>query len=122
MQALPDYLARFTNRLVSGSTTSSRTRPLVPGKLHRDQFGLQKLLIAATSKGKLFALDSANGSPIWSRNLGVTGAAGAELTVRDMWNVRAVGEKGDALVAVLATRTVGEVRPLLFIYSRMDVL
>jgi hypothetical protein len=41
--------------------------------------------------------------------LGLTGEEGAELQVTDMFNVRAVGEKGDALMAVIGTRTVGEV-------------
>jgi outer membrane protein assembly factor BamB len=85
---------------------------LVAGKLHRDQFGLQKLLVAATTKGKLFALDSANGNVIWRTNLGLTSEQGPELQVKEMYNVRAVGEKGDAMLAVLATKTIGEVRPM----------
>lgn len=73
--------------------------------MHRDQFGFQKLLVAVTKSGKVFALDSSNGQTIWSRNLGITDYTGAELQVEDMWTVREFGEGVNPTLAILATRT-----------------
>ena len=105
-QDLPGYLVRFAKRFTSGSYASTlQTAPLNATNLHRDQFGLQKLIVAATKSGKLFALDSSNGAVVWSRNLGVTSAHGPELHVEGMWVVREVGEGVNPTLAVIATRT-----------------
>ncbi|WRT65199.1 uncharacterized protein IL334_002142 [Kwoniella shivajii] len=105
LKDLPGYLFRFAKRFTSASYTSAlQVTPLNTTHLHRDQFGFQKLLIAATAKGKLFALDSSNGAAIWSRNLGLTSAGGSEIDIQDMWNVRD-GEGGrEPMLAILATK------------------
>lgn len=83
------------------------TEPLSLHNLHRDQFGFQKLLIAVTNSGKIYALDSANGNIIWSRNLGLLSQDGPEVRVEGMWVVRDHSQ-GGPVVAVLASRN-GEV-------------
>lgn len=62
-----------------------------------------------TSGGKLFAIDSANGNIVWSKNLGRTTADGPELEVYDMWLVRETGDKPPtlAVVAINNGSTVG---------------
>jgi hypothetical protein len=77
--------------------------PLSSDRLHRDQFGFQKLLVAVTKGGKLYALDSANGNTVWTRNLGVFGER-AELEVVNMWTVRELSELGNPTLAVVAIR------------------
>ncbi|OCF34020.1 hypothetical protein I316_04366 [Kwoniella heveanensis BCC8398] len=106
---LPGYLIRFAKRLTSASYTSAiKITPLNSTHLHRDQFGFQKLLVAVTGNGKLFALDSSNGATVWSRNLGLTSEKGAELDVQGLWTVRD-GEGGrEPMLAVLATKTVDD--------------
>jgi len=111
-QDLPSYLIRFVTRLTSSSYSSAvSVVPLSSDRLHRDQFGFQKLVVAITRGGKLFALDSANGNIVWSKNLGLFGEK-AELEVIDMWIVREFGELGNPILAVLAIRNgkVGVVR------------
>ena len=85
------------------------TEPLSSVKLHRDRFGLQKLLVAITTAGKLVALDSANGNIVWSTNLGMMTAQGSDLEVYGMWSVRDLGEQGSPTLAVVAVRTTDEV-------------
>jgi hypothetical protein len=110
MQNLPGYLIRFFKRFTTASYTSAvATTPLSSMYLHRDQFGFQKLVVVATKGGKVVAMDSANGGVVWARNLGVTNENGTELVVEGMWNVRDHGEVGEPMLAVLATRTRGEV-------------
>ncbi|KAK8846600.1 hypothetical protein IAR55_005686 [Kwoniella newhampshirensis] len=106
---LPAYLIRFVKRFTSASYTSAiQSTPLNTTHLHRDQFGFQKLLIVATGKGKIFALDSANGGTVWSKNIGITTETGSEINVDKLWLVRD-GEGGRApLLAVLAVKTVGQ--------------
>ncbi|WVQ68755.1 uncharacterized protein L199_006964 [Kwoniella botswanensis] len=109
LKDLPGYVIRFAKRFTAASYTSAlQVTPLNTTHLHRDQFGFQKLLIAATAKGKVFALDSSTGNVIWSRNLGLTSEKGSEIAVEDIWNVRD-GEGGrEPMLAILATKTVGE--------------
>ena len=103
-QDLPSYIIRFITRLTSSSYSSAvSTTPLSLDKLHRDQFGFQKLVVTITKGGKLFGLDSANGNIVWSRNLGLFGEK-AELEIVDMWTVREFRELGNPTLAVLAVR------------------
>ncbi|ORY24884.1 putative endoplasmic reticulum protein [Naematelia encephala] len=105
-QALPSYVFRFVRRLFFASYTSAQlTKPLTPSTLHRDQFGFQKLVIAVTKGGKVFALDSTNGNILWSKNLGLSNVNGNELSVEGVWVVRGLGDTGNPQFSVLAVRT-----------------
>jgi len=66
--------------------------------------------VAVTKGGKLFAMDSANGDIVWSRNLGLMLENGPELTIFGMWLVRELGELGSPTMAVLAEKSRGQVR------------
>ncbi|WVW78933.1 hypothetical protein I302_100896 [Kwoniella bestiolae CBS 10118] len=109
LKDLPGYMIRFAKRFTSASYTSAlQVKPLNTTHLHRDQFGFQKLLIAATANGKIFALDSSTGKVVWSRNVGLTNEKGSEIQIENMWNVRD-GEGGrEPMLTILATKTVGE--------------
>ena len=80
--------------------------------LHRDQFGLQKLFVAITRSGKVFAIDSSNGATIWSTNLGRFTDSGSNVQIEDMWVVREVGEGVNPTLAVIATRMDEAVSPV----------
>ncbi|WWC87349.1 uncharacterized protein L201_002238 [Kwoniella dendrophila CBS 6074] len=109
LKDLPAYSVRFAKRFTSASYTSAiQVTPLNTTHLHRDQFGFQKLLIAATVKGKLFAIDSSTGATVWSRNLGLTSEKGSELEIVEMFNVRD-GEGGrEPMLTILATKSVDD--------------
>ena len=83
--------------------------PLSSTRLHRDQFGFQKLLVAVTKGGKLFAMDSANGNIVWTRNLGLFPEKSPELAVHGMWTVRELSDLGPPILAVVAVRIKDEV-------------
>ncbi|WVR04286.1 hypothetical protein IAU60_001286 [Kwoniella sp. DSM 27419] len=109
LKDLPAYLIRFAKRFTSASYTAAiQMTPLSLSHLHRDQFGFQKLVVVATAKGKLFALDSSNGAIVWSRNLGLTNENGSQLDIEGMWYVRN-GEGGrNPMLAIAAVKSVGE--------------
>ena len=79
--------------------------PLESSNSHRDQFGFQQIIVAATKNGKIFGLDSSNGNTLWTRNLGLFGEQGSDLFLKDMWLVREVGDGVNPTLAVLAVRT-----------------
>ncbi|PKS09430.1 hypothetical protein jhhlp_004045 [Lomentospora prolificans] len=67
-QYLPDYLAALPSRFVGsilGGLTDSH-----PLELTRDSFGFRKLIILATRRGKVYALDTGNhGRVLWSKKV-----------------------------------------------------
>ncbi|RKP08866.1 hypothetical protein THASP1DRAFT_29351 [Thamnocephalis sphaerospora] len=69
--------------------------------LHRDTFGLRKLLVFATRSGKLLALDSAHrGKIVWSRYLG-TRQESAPAVVTGLFPVRTTVVKFPPLLSVV---------------------
>lgn len=104
LKEAPGYVLRFIQRLTSTEIVA-QTPPLQAGHLNRDQFGLQKLIVAVTKGGKVFALDSANGNALWTRNLGFFTKDGPELDVLWVGQTRNVSEAGNPQLAVVATRT-----------------
>lgn len=73
--------------------------------LHRDQFGFQKLVIALTRNGQLFALDSTHGTVVWKSDLSST----LQLPLYGMWNVRSGLEFETPVVSIVATAQDGSV-------------
>ncbi|CDO75706.1 hypothetical protein BN946_scf184493.g4 [Trametes cinnabarina] len=78
-QDFPQYAVNFARRFVTGSYASvsapvahstNATEPL-----SRDAFGFRKVIVAATSHGKIYGIDSANGEVVWSRVFGLGWAA-----------------------------------------------
>lgn len=99
---------RFARRFTSANSAIATT-PLSLHHLHRDVFGFQKLLLAVTTGGKVFAMDSTNGNILWTKNLGKFADNGADLDVFDVWTVRDLGESGSPMLAVLAVQGGAEV-------------
>lgn len=95
-------MQRFTSGTYAQALSSV---PLAKDSLYRDQFGFQKLIIAATDSGKLYAIDSAHGNIVWSTLLGLSHARMGELEYVGMWNVRSVSEIGNPMIAIVAVRS-----------------
>jgi hypothetical protein len=71
--------------------------------LHRDAFGLRKLLIFVTHTGKVLALDTAHrGRVVWSRYLG---DASKSMRVQGLFLVRENMVKFPPLIAVVTSRS-----------------
>ncbi|KAI0073425.1 DUF1620-domain-containing protein [Panus rudis PR-1116 ss-1] len=106
-QGFPAYVIKFVKRFVSGNYDSSPL-PAVPSSsslqanstttISRDQFGFRKLIVAGTSHGKLYALDSTLGEVVWSRvfGLGWAGEVGGHVVPLKVFVVRGVAEVADA--------------------------
>lgn len=80
-RSFPTYLVHFIKRFVTGSYDSVSAS--IPGvvedstiaanvsALYRDSFGIRKVIVAATTRGIVFGLDSSNGAILWRRLLGL---------------------------------------------------
>src|SRR6267154_117548 len=69
---LPQYLVNFARRFATGSyatVSASAASSSAEDTLTRDAFGFRQIIVAATSHGKLFSIDSSNGRVLWSRVL-----------------------------------------------------
>lgn len=104
----PQYAVNFAKRFVTGSydTVSS---PVVSANdtstLVRDPFGFRKVLVVATTKGKVYGIDSASGDIVWSRVLGLGWAAevGGRIFPLKIFTTRTVND-GDTPQIVLVTQ------------------
>ncbi|TDL26922.1 DUF1620-domain-containing protein [Rickenella mellea] len=71
----PTYAVNFAKRFATGSyasvTNSAVTSANSTDQLYRDTFGFRKIIVAATSRGKIYGINSSNGAIIWSRILGL---------------------------------------------------
>ncbi|KAI1460106.1 DUF1620-domain-containing protein [Annulohypoxylon moriforme] len=82
LQYLPAYLQTIPQRLfasILGTETSASS-----GKLSRDSFGFNKLVVLATKRGKLYGLDAGNhGRIVWSKKANETPGS-------KPWDVKAI--------------------------------
>ncbi|KAI8996246.1 DUF1620-domain-containing protein [Trametes punicea] len=108
-QDFPQYVLHFARRFVTGSYASvgaaiapsaNTTEPL-----SRDAFGFRKVIVAATSHGKMYGIDSANGDVLWSRVFGLGWAAqvGGHIIPAKLFVTRTVGD-GETPQVVLVTQ------------------
>ncbi|KAH9929331.1 uncharacterized protein B0H18DRAFT_996604 [Fomitopsis serialis] len=108
-QNFPQYATNFARRFVTGSyaSVSSSAAPSTNASepLARDTFGFRKVIVAATTHGKLYGIDSADGAVLWSRVFGLGWAAeiGGQIIPVKMFVTRTVGD-GDAPQVVLVTQ------------------
>ena len=100
----------FARRFATGSyaSVSSSVAPQTNGSLplSRDAFGLRQIIVAATSHGKVFGLDSSNGEIVWSRVFGLGWAAevGGRVVPLKVYVTRAVGDAdGDTPQVAIVT-------------------
>lgn len=75
----------------------------VASSLFRDQFGFRKLIVAATKKGKVYAMDSQTGEFLWEKSLvgfGLgEGAKAPNVKIKLLALVRPVGGSGDEVAS-----------------------
>lgn len=66
LQYLPDYLASLPSRLLGSVLGTDSDSP--SGDLATDTFGFRKIIVLATKRGRLYAIDTGNkGNVVWSR-------------------------------------------------------
>ena len=98
LQYLPGYLQslpmRFLSSILPKDSAKAENEPLV-----RDNFGFHKLVIVATERGRLLALDAGeHGRIIWSRRV-------VELPAGKYWNVKGILVNGiEGTVSVKDTK------------------
>ncbi|KAI0369552.1 DUF1620-domain-containing protein [Pilatotrama ljubarskyi] len=108
-QDFPQYAVNFVRRFVTGSyaSVSASVAPSTntTEPLSRDAFGFRKVIVAATSYGKLYGIDSANGEVLWSRVFGLGWAAqvGGQIIPAKLFVTRTVSD-GESPQVVLVTQ------------------
>ncbi|KAG1816884.1 DUF1620-domain-containing protein [Suillus subaureus] len=107
---LPQYLANFARRFATGSYATATTSAAFSSDedtLTRDAFGFRQIIVAATSYGKIFGIDSSNGRVLWSRVLGLGWAAkvGGTIIPTKIFVTRTVSDpEGPQIVLVTQRR------------------
>jgi len=108
VQDFPQYLMRFIKRFATGSyesaSSAAAAHTTTSGIPSRDTFGFRQLIVAATTHGKVYGIDSSNGNVLWSRILGLGSVVedGAHVVPIEnkMFTVKTVGDvNGDAETA-----------------------
>ncbi|THH04236.1 hypothetical protein EW145_g5667 [Phellinidium pouzarii] len=109
----PAYLVNFAKRFATGSyasvSTSAAAAPNSADALTRDDFGFRKLIIAATSRGVVYAINSGNGAVVWIRilALGWAGEVGGHHVPLKLFVTRTVSD-GDSPRVVLVTQRIAD--------------
>ncbi|CAL1698629.1 unnamed protein product [Somion occarium] len=109
-QDFPQYAINFAKRFATGSYASASSS-IAPASndtspLSRDTFGFRKIIVAATSHGKVFGIDSANGEIIWSRVFGLGWAAevGGRIFPLKIFTTRTVSDGDTPQVVIVGQR------------------
>ncbi len=107
LQYLPGWLqslpARFLSSVIPGDSSRALEGPLV-----RDNFGFRKLVIVATERARVYALDAGNqGKVVWSRNAHNDFPAGKKWNVNGIFvnNTMGIVTIGSADGAAVAFKT-----------------
>lgn len=115
LQDFPSYIINFSKRFLTGSyasvSTSASDSLDSSSTLYRDTFGLRKVIIAATPRGIIYGLNSADGSIVWSRILGLGWAAevGARLLPVKMFVRGSLKDGEGPRVAIVTQRVASNV-------------
>ena len=116
-QDLPSYLLNFARRFLTGSyasvsSSASTSSDFSSSTLYRDTFGFRKVIVAATPRGIIYGLNSADGSVLWSRILGLGWAAeaGARHVPVKMFPKGAVKDGEKPRVVIVTQRLAHNVR------------
>ncbi|KAI0633153.1 DUF1620-domain-containing protein [Trametes polyzona] len=109
-QDFPQYAVNFVRRFVTGSYASASDSVAPSGNAteppSRDTFGFRKVIVAATSHGKFYGIDSANGNILWSRVFGLGWAAqvGGQIIPAKLFVTRTVSDGEDPQVVLVTQR------------------
>ena len=127
LQNFPRFLVSFARRFVTGSYASTRSVPSSHSSpkssnpaeqlLSRDTFGFRQVIVAGTTLGKVFGIDSSNGEIVWSRafGLGWAGEIGGRVVPVKLFVTKTVADGGDPEVVIVTQRRAVNVR-LLYLY------
>ncbi|CAE6535426.1 unnamed protein product [Rhizoctonia solani] len=101
-QNLPQYIAQFTKRFATGSYSSLTSG--TSSSLERDPFGFRKILVVATSYGTLLGIDTAQGTVVWRKIIGVSSTGPADVTPFKLFVTKSALEGPDPEVVLVAEK------------------
>ncbi|CAE6483430.1 unnamed protein product [Rhizoctonia solani] len=101
-QNLPQYIAQFTKRFATGSYSSLTSA--TSSSLERDPFGFRKMLVVATGYGTLIGIDTAQGTVVWRKIIGVSSIGPADVTPFKLFVTKSALEGPDPEVVLVAEK------------------
>lgn len=124
LQNFPRYVINFATRFATGSYASPSTilNNTSTQGLSRDPFGFRQIIIAGTNFGKVYGIDSSNGVIIWSRILDLPKEGDGEIIPMKLHVTKTVSDDGDPEVVIVAQRRADNVRILLCLLVKFDIL
>ncbi|CAE6434911.1 unnamed protein product [Rhizoctonia solani] len=101
-QNLPQYIVQFTKRFATGSYSSLTSG--TSSSLERDSFGFRKMLVVATSYGTVLGIDTAQGTVVWRKIIGVSSTGPADVVPFKMFVTKSALEGPDPEVVLVADK------------------
>ncbi|KAJ1309408.1 hypothetical protein OPQ81_006185 [Rhizoctonia solani] len=101
-QNLPQYISQFTKRFTTGSYASLTSA--TSSSLERDPFGFRKILVVATNYGTLLGIDTAQGTIVWRKIIGVSSTGPADVTPFKLFVTKSALEGPDPEVVLVAEK------------------
>ncbi|KAJ1304145.1 hypothetical protein OPQ81_008545 [Rhizoctonia solani] len=101
-QNLPQYISQFTKRFATGSYASLTST--ASSSLERDAFGFRKMLVVATNYGTLLGIDTAQGTVVWRKIIGVSSTGPADVTPFKLFVIKSALEGPDPEVVLVAEK------------------
>ncbi|KAJ1302386.1 hypothetical protein OPQ81_002704 [Rhizoctonia solani] len=101
-QNLPQYISQFTKRFATGSYASLTSA--TSSSLERDPFGFRKILVVATNYGTLLGIDTAQGTIVWRKIIGVSSTGPADVTPFKLFVTKSALEGPDPEVVLVAEK------------------
>ncbi|QRW10303.1 endoplasmic reticulum membrane protein [Ceratobasidium sp. AG-Ba] len=119
-QDLPQFIVQFAKRFATGSYPS--VSPSDSKVLERDAFGFRKMLVVATGHGTLLGVDTATGTVVWRRIVGISSGGPPDVVPFKLFLVKSSVEGPNPEMVLVAERTFrGKNTPATVVY-RFEVL
>jgi hypothetical protein len=93
---------QFAKRFATGSYDSASMDPST--SLERDAFGFRKMLVVATRHGTLIGLDTARGTVVWRRIVGISSTGPADVIPFKLFIVKSALEGPNPEIVLVAER------------------
>ncbi|KAG8893750.1 hypothetical protein FRB99_001723, partial [Tulasnella sp. 403] len=112
---LPAYLVSFAKRFVADASQATATPGGDTTTPFGDTFGFRKFIVAATSFGKVMAIDSSTGNVVWGQLLSLSDATGKPLNLEMKMllakPVDGLNQRPEVVLAVSSAQPTSIVKP-----------
>ncbi|KAJ1304201.1 hypothetical protein OPQ81_008601 [Rhizoctonia solani] len=119
-QNLLQYISQFMKRFATGSYASLTSG--ASSSLERDAFGFRKILVAATNYGTLLGIDTAQGTVVWRKIIGVSSTGPADVTPFKLFVTKSALEGPDPEVVLVAEKKLRGKKTIISVVFHFEAL